>query len=271
MPSSNAGLRTSRVGGRVNSTHPGITRTPTRSGGRSRSMSDQPFRTVDVGAWIESTDDPTERTVRRVMRTILQAVARSPALSGMMVIKGGVLLALGYGTHRHTKDVDFSVDAPIQQENPDAIRESLQQALAAVCVDHDLLCRVQSDEVRPAKANATHPTLRLKIGYAVAGSAQHRRMVQGRPSASTVTLDLSFNERTCRPATIVVDGHELVAYSLFDQIAEKYRAIIQQTSERRDRVRRQDVYDIFKILEQGHLASMDDRLTLLEIMRQRSG
>lgn len=72
-------------------------------------------------------------------------------------------------------------------------------------------------------------------------------MVQGRSSTNIVMIDLSFNEKTCVTSAIVMDDYEISAYSLYDQIAEKYRAMIQQTAGRRDRVRRQEVYDIYSI------------------------
>lgn len=234
-------------------------------------MSESALTTVDVEAWVNSArDNPAEYAVRRVMRVVLMAVAKSSWLKSKMVIKGGVLLALGYGTARHTKDLDFSTPGRIQDEDTAAVLEELARALTAErAKDSSVFCRVQSHKLEPPGPDASFPTLRIKVGYAFQGEKQYRRMVQGRDSAQVVTIDLSFNEQTCIASTIVVDGHEIAAYSLYDQVAEKYRAMIQQTSDRRGRVRRQDVYDIYSILHDGHLAGVDDKATLLGAMQQK--
>lgn len=233
----------------------------------------EPITTVDVNAWIEAArDNPAEHRVRRVMRIVLFAVADSPLLKSKMVIKGGVLLALKYGTHRHTRDLDFSTEARVQQENPEAILEELGRTLdaAARAVDEAIRCKVQSHKMQPPREDASFPTLRIKVGYAVQGEKEYQRMVQGKDSSQTVTIDLSFNEKSYIISKITLDEHsEIAAYSLYDQIAEKYRALIQQTSERRDRVRRQDAYDIFCVIENGYLATDDDKVTLLDTIKQK--
>ena len=235
-------------------------------------MSDLPSTHVDADAWVAAAaDDSGEHVVRRVMRVILLAVARSPRLNGIMAVKGGVLLALGYGTDRHTKDVDFSTIRTVQEEDVEGILTELSRALESACGDADdeLLCRVQKREMKPPAADASFPTLRIRVGYAIKGEKEFRRMVQGRPSAKVVLIDLSFNEQTCYATSITIDGHELAAYSLFDQAAEKYRAMIQQTSARRGRIRRQDVYDLYRLISMGYLATADDRAYLLAAMRQK--
>ncbi len=235
-------------------------------------MSELPSTHVDVDAWVEAAaDDPGEHLVRRVMRVILLAVARSQRLNGTMVVKGGVLLALGYGTDRHTKDVDFSTIRTVQDEDVEEIVAELNRALETACHDADdeLFCRVQKREMKPPAPDASFPTLRIRIGYASKGEREFRRMVQGRPSTKVVLIDLSFNEQTCYPASITIDGHELAAYSLYDQAAEKYRAMIQQTGARRDRIRRQDVYDLYRLISGGYLVTADDRARLLAAMRHK--
>lgn len=235
-------------------------------------MSEAELTPVDVDAWVDAaSDNPEEHRVRRVMCIILFAVAESPQLSSRMVIKGGVLLTLGYGTDRHTRDLDFSTESRVQEEDPETILEELDKALADAArrVDEEVFCRVQSHRVEPPGPDASFPTLRIKVGYAMEGEKQHRRMVQGRDSAHTVIVDLSFNERTCITSAISLEGKQLAAYSLFDQVAEKYRAMIQQAGERRDRVRRQDIYDIYAVVTKGYLATADDKASLLAVMREK--
>lgn len=233
-------------------------------------MSEPTVTTVDVDAWVGIATNPKEHEIRRVMRVILLAIAETPSLRSRMVMKGGVLLALRYGTGRHTKDLDFSTEKRAQEENREEILRSLDGALAkAVIQDDSILCRVQSSKMEPPRAEDSFPTLRIRIGYAIKGSKQFQRMRQGSKSATTVLVDLSFNEHTCITSAIAVDGHELSAYSLYDQIAEKYRAMIQQTADRRNRVRRQDIYDVFTVIYKGYLASAEDKAILLATMRQK--
>lgn len=229
--------------------------------------------TVDVDAWVDSAvDNPAEQRVRRIMKVILFAISDSSTLRDKMVIKGAVLLALQYGSTRHTRDVDFSTSSRVQHEDTDAIIAELDRALAQATrtVDSEVFCRVQSNEIKPPRADASFPTLRIKIGYAIQGEKSYRRMVQGGQSAETVIVDISFNETTCIASKIVLDGeHQLIAYSLYDQVAEKYRALVQQTGERPDRVRRQDIYDIYRIIEKGYLSSTTEKRTLLETMARK--
>jgi predicted nucleotidyltransferase component of viral defense system len=62
------------------------------------------------------------------------------------------------------------------------------------------------------------------------------------------TLEVSFNELVCEVDEIYLgEGDEsILAYSVYDLVAEKLRALLQQTQ--RNRFRRQDVYDIALIL-----------------------
>lgn len=234
-------------------------------------MSDNIITAVDVDEWVAAVrEDQDEYAIRRVMRIILLAIADHPSLNSRMVIKGGVLLALRYGTGRHTKDLDFSTPKRVQEENADQILEDLSGCLRGVTRwDEDIFCRVQSHKMQPPSPDASFPTLRIGVGYAFKGTKQFQRMTQGLDSTNKVLIDLSFNEQACVASAISLDGHELAAYSLYDQIAEKYRAMIQQTAERRDRVRRQDVYDIYSVIRQGYLASGEDKTILLATMRQK--
>lgn len=228
--------------------------------------------TVDVDAWVAAAEcHSAEHRIRRVMRIILFAIADSPTLRTKMVMKGGVLLALRYGTHRHTKDVDFSTRNRARFEDPQQMVEALDTALRrARRMDPEVLCRIQSSKMKPPEESASFPTLRIKIGYALQGEKVHQRMTKGAHSPHTVTVDLSFNEQTCLTSKLILDAkHEVLAYSLFDQIAEKYRAMIQQTQDRRNRIRRQDVYDIFTVIRSGYLATRADQETLLDTMQQK--
>jgi len=236
-------------------------------------MSEPPGRAIDVERWVEAAAaNPEEYHIRRVIRLVLRAVTRSPALQSSFVIKGGVLLALRYGTNRHTKDLDFSTERLAGDIDPETICSALQDALDDVATtDEGLLCRVQSSRMNPTRADATQPTLRIRIGYAIKGDRQFPRMVQGRDSSNVVIVDVSFNEKVYVPEMLAIENHRLLAYSLHDQMAEKFRAMVQQTSGHRNRVRRQDLYDLFVVIDQGYLAADEDKAALLATMRRKFG
>lgn len=228
---------------------------------------------VDIDKWVEaSASAPAEHEIRQVMRAILYAIGSCDSLREGMMIKGGVLLALKYGTGRHTKDVDFSTKVRVQDFDIDGFislfKESLESVLADM--DSDIDCRYQTHEQKPPRPDASFPTLRIKVGYARRGSRQHKALMR-QAASKVVCIDYSFNEITYHADRFHLDktgDFGLVAYSLVDQVAEKFRAMIQQTTGRRARVRRQDAYDIYAVLNQGYLQSNDEkesvRLVLLK-------
>ncbi|MFN5657904.1 MAG: nucleotidyl transferase AbiEii/AbiGii toxin family protein, partial [Pseudanabaena sp.] len=67
-------------------------------------------------------------------------------------------------------------------------------------------------------------------------------------SPNTISIDYSLNEATPNIEDLKLNLEEgILAYSLTDLIAEKYRSLLQQVS--RNRNRRQDVYDINLLVE----------------------
>ena len=82
-------------------------------------------------------------------------------------------------------------------------------------------------------------------------------------------MDYSFNEVTLDVESIrLTDGEELHAYSFADVVAEKYRAILQQ--EVRNRVRRQDAYDLYMLLDRQSPVDADEKQAILASLRRKS-
>lgn len=229
-----------------------------------------PSEFADFQAWVDgAADDPPEQEIRRVIRIIVHAVSSNQELQQLMVIKGGVLLAAAYHTGRHTRDVDFSTSKLAGEVDMESLCEKLDEAVetSATLLDDSLDCRVQSKRLQPPGPDATYPTLRVRVGYAERGSKAHPRLRQGK-SPHTVLVDLSFNESLGDPVKLnIEESGELRAYSLVDQVAEKYRAVIQQQSRYRTRERRQDAYDIYQVLQQGYLDSLEERRLLVRAIR----
>jgi len=93
---------------------------------------------------------------------------RSTDLAPVMIMKGGVLLAIRHGTGRTTTDIGFSTTAPFEIEALPRLLDAMQRAIAPVAAEneYDLALRLQSHEVKPPTPQATFPTLTMRLGYA---------------------------------------------------------------------------------------------------------
>ena len=206
----------------------------------------------DIKDWVE--DAPTtrsnEKELRQAVHTILSAIASDSNLKANMILKGGILLAIRYKSHRFTKDIDFSTERPLGGEiTEDGIRQSLDSSLVQMVeeLDYDLDCRVQSSKLQPKDRKSTYPSIKMTVGYAYKGTPQHKRLLSLK-SLNIVSIDYSLNEATPNIEDLKLNLKEdILTYSLTDLIAEKYRSLLQQVS--RNRTRRQDVYDLNLLIE----------------------
>lgn len=224
---------------------------------------------LDISSWVD-TPNTEQKEFRRAVHTILVAIAMSDNLRTKMIIKGGMLLAIEFRSTRFTKDIDFSTSEKASSFDVEGFlvefRESLNYAVNSL--SYGLDCRLQSHEMKPARPDATFPTLKLKIGHAYKGDRKHRLLIQEK-CPSIVEIDYSFNELNSEIDTLFFDeNHKIKAYSLVDIVAEKYRAIIQQKF--RDRRRRQDPYDLYFLFKNGHLASEDLKKKILDSLLVKS-
>lgn len=191
-----------------------------------------------------------QRQFREAVHTILSSIAQEPELRATMVIKGGILLAIRYQSHRYTKDIDFSTSQVLGEIDKDQIAEKLNRSMAlmAESLDYDLDCRVQSCKIQPAnKPDAQFPSIKMKIGYAYKSETKHKRLVAGN-CPTTINIDYSLNELMPNIEEFDIGGGKiLTAYSLTDLIAEKLRSVLQQV--KRGRHRRQDIFDLYLLLD----------------------
>lgn len=207
-------------------------------------------RPINLSAWVEKGKvDPVRYRQRQVTEILLSAVAIVPSLQESLYLKGGILMNLVYESPRSTSDVDFSTPAdphlyPLQFRND--LNTGLQRAASALGYI-DLICRVQSIKEQPRSfPNAIAPALRVKIGSALRGTNEEKKLQEGQAS-QTLQVDINFYEPVENIEPIVLDVvGELNGYSLVEVIAEKLRALLQQKT--RNRNRRQDVYDIAYLL-----------------------
>ena len=222
----------------------------------------------DIKDWVEDASTTSNKEFRQAVHTILSAIASDSNLKANMILKGGILLAIRYKSHRYTKDIDFSTDKPRGGEiTEDGVRKSLDSSLAQMVeeLDYDLDCRVQSSKLQPRDVKSTYPSIKMKVGYAYKGTPKHKLLLSWK-SPDIVSIDYSLNEATPNIEDLKLNLEEgILAYSLTDLIAEKYRSLLQQVS--RNRSRRQDVYDLNLLVERlGDIDSFERRKILSSLI-----
>lgn len=227
---------------------------------------------VDIHDWVEKVSAISERKFRQAVHTILHAIATTPNLNTEMIMKGGILLALQYSSSRFTRDIDFSTPPLVRDFNMEAFLSELEHALARAAEDleYGLDCRIQSHEMRPTSPFATMPTLKLRIGYADKADQNSHKRLLNKQHPNVVEVDYSFNEPISEKTRVLElnDGGYLTVYSFNEVIAEKYRALLQQ--ETRHRVRRQDAYDIFRLLQKQEPITGDVKAQILASLKRKA-
>lgn len=202
---------------------------------------------------------------REAVHTILVAITRSEALKTSMVMKGGILLALGYESTRYTKDIDFSTAKTLKEFDLETFIQNLKSALveAVESLDYGLDCQVQSYKQKPPKSDATFPTIEISVGHAYKHDHNAHRRLLNKNSSNIVEIDYSLNEPS-REVEIfkIEEGRHIQIYGFTELVAEKFRAILQQVV--RNRRRRQDVYDLNFLL--AHYPQAQDAITKQKIL-----
>ncbi|MCA0175640.1 MAG: nucleotidyl transferase AbiEii/AbiGii toxin family protein [Proteobacteria bacterium] len=221
---------------------------------------------LDLHAWVDAETEPTRRAFRQAVHLILRAIAHSDRLAPIMVMKGGILLAIRYQSSRFTRDVDFSTQQKLKDVDLPAFIAHVQQALDLVSIDNDygLAIALQSHALNPKKQDGLFATLQMKIGYASRAMANEVRRLNAGQSAKTVQMDYSFNEWASDIEEGEIDGGVLAMYAYHDLIAEKLRAVLQQPI--RNRARFQDIYDLCLLLDCTDFHDEDKALVLSKLM-----
>ncbi|VAW80902.1 hypothetical protein MNBD_GAMMA12-3989 [hydrothermal vent metagenome] len=203
----------------------------------------------DITEWVNQTTDKSQCEFRQAVHTILVAIANDEHLRANMIIKGGILLAIRYHSHRYTKDIDFSTSLNLKELNCEKVTQELNSGLLSTVnsLSYDLDCKVQTCQVNPPnKPDATFPSLNISIGYAYKGTPKHKRLNSG-VSPTTIKIDYSLNELMPHIEKLKLGNDDSIrAYALTDLIAEKLRSLLQQPL--RNRNRRQDVFDLHLLL-----------------------
>ena len=134
----------------------------------------------------------------------------------------------------------------------------------------EILLDLQSVKFRPREdsfVEASYPAISAKFAYAERGSPQEKSLLAGTCS-QVLHADISFNEPIDFVQEVYIEGSEvrILAYSLIDLVAEKYRAILQQTV--RNRARRQDVFDLDYLISEKIIQDLDKSQLLSTYQRK---
>lgn len=228
---------------------------------------------LDLESWVTEAPNAANQEFREAVHTILSAISNDPELKASMILKGGILLAIRYKSHRFTKDIDLSTTKTLDQEfTTDEITDRLDQSLDVTVetLGYDLDCTIQSAKKQPKDPETTHPSLRITVGYAYKGTRKHKKLTN-KQSPAVISIDYSLNEVTPNIDNVRLtsdDGSELLVYSLTDLIAEKYRSLLQQIV--RNRSRRQDIFDLFLILSEYPDIDDVEKTKILESLIEKS-
>jgi predicted nucleotidyltransferase component of viral defense system len=228
---------------------------------------------VDIRSWVErARADPQLYRDRQVTEIVLAAIGLSPSLQESLVLKGGTLMAIAFGSRRGTGDVDFSATV-----EPDGFAELLRAELdaklpaAAIKLGYlDLVCRVQGLKRRPKPElfeGADFPALELRIASAERGSKQETALAEGR-AGRTLIVEISFRDQVYAFQELNLGRADVAvqAFTAEELIAEKLRALLQQPI--RNRNRRQDVYDIAFLIE-ANQPGLEARAQILGILLEK--
>ena len=229
------------------------------------------MQAASIVAWVDTSIDQPTRELRQAVHTILVAVATAPRLPKLLVLKGGILLALRHAGDRFTRDIDFSMRETPREADVEGVVAELKSALvlAVELLDYGLDCRVQHHELRPSDPTKNWPTLQMTVGYAPKIDRSRSARLHRGEAPDVVSLDVSYNEViTAVEIMNIVGGGDIRTSTLSDLLAEKFRAMLQQSQRRR--TRRQDLYDLFRLLTASDQKNLELRGLVLSALREKS-
>jgi hypothetical protein len=221
-------------------------------------MSDHyPDTFAAIGLWAAANGATVaEGRVRFAQGSVLRAVAGSRALNRTLVFKGGNALDFVWYPNRSTQDLDFSADMAALDPTwdlariGDQLRDGLVRALRAAAPELTLAVQrfAQQPPGNPAKPFITYGGA---VGYALPDQRPlAARLRAGLPSPQVIPFDISLNEVICADELVLLARSQSLRVSTAEDIvAEKLRALLQQTL--RNRTRRQDLLDIAALLRAG--------------------
>lgn len=225
---------------------------------------------IDIEQWVD--EAPRDYQIaRQATHIILRAISSDESLRTSMIIKGGTLLGIRYGSTRFTTDIDFSTEKTLSEIDLEQFELILNDAMDYVesALNYGVKCRLQSYNIQP-NAQGTFPTIKIKIGYCLRSKASHMKKLDEKNCPLVIAIDYSFNEKSYNVEMLQLgDGDDIIqAYDICDLIAEKLRSILQQ--EVRNRGREQDVYDVNYLLLTINPLTDNEKLNIYNSLIKKS-
>lgn len=223
-----------------------------------------PLSLDDMVAWAkENRVAIPEARTRFVHFVVLNCIASDAQTARCLALKGGNALRFAYQNRRSTKDLDFSVTGEGLPDSDAAIRVILDQSLRFAHRRYGVKARCQRVKRQPPNPEGTHPTYDVGVCYQFPGDRYYDNFDDAsRPIPSVVPLEISINDLVCE--TNPWSEHAgLLVCSLEDILAEKLRALLQQSIG--NRTRSQDVFDIAQYADRPGI----DLAKIVEFLRRK--
>ena len=225
---------------------------------------------IDIEQWVA--EAPREVLLaRQASHIILRAIASDERLRTSMIIKGGTLLGIRYGSTRSTTDIDFSTEKKFSEINLEEFEQTLNDSMDLVesFLNYGIKCKLQTKRPEP-NAYGTFPTIKMTIAYCLRSNASHMRKLEDKNCPLVIAIDYSCNEKSYNVELLQFEDEEIQAYDICDLLAEKLRSILQQ--EVRNRSREQDIYDVNYLLTTiNPLTDAEKEKVLSSLIRKSQG
>jgi predicted nucleotidyltransferase component of viral defense system len=206
-----------------------------------------PISLADLQAWSRQALCPTDEARRRYVQL---AVLSSLAEATELALKGGNALRFLHQSTRSTYDLDFS-DTSALDDNPAAVLDSLSRLARLVNARSPVRVKPQTVKRNPKLPHGTTPTYQCTLGFQLPGDRFYETFAQSHQLLKQVIhIEISLNEVVVEHGIQTIEGTtaHTRALSINDLLAEKLRAILQQSRKHRNRSRPQDVYDVAVVL-----------------------
>lgn len=209
-----------------------------------------------LSSWVHR-GSPEYKKQRMAIHAILVAITKNNPLRNHVYLKGGILMGIVYESTRYTTDIDISNTDRFdiaEKFDKDLFDQSL--SLASLDLPYNLILKTQSVKIMPKKIGSFN-SYRITVGYAKRepGRPEYRKLMEGE-SLKVIKIDYSFNESVHDEGSIIVmNNNEIKGYGIHTLVAEKYRSLMQQVT--RNRKRRQDVYDLYCLINNGHTKNIN--------------
>lgn len=217
-------------------------------------MNSFPTSLKDLEEWARSSSTTLqEANTRFVQFVVIESLANGP-MKDILVFKGGNALRFCHHGQRSTIDLDFTAQSGLP-DDVEYFRLVIDKSVRLFGSRHGIAMKVQKCVRNPKRSDADLPTYQINVGYRFPGDRKFNTFLGTKLDQSpfVVQVEVSLNDVICESERIdfgIPQSHVLLSVcTLEDIIAEKLRAILQQSV--RNRFRPQDVFDIATFYSNG--------------------